>query len=144
MERDPRKFLWDARAAADAIMQFTRGKTRNDYVSDALLHSAVERQFEIIGEALAQLARNDPALAARVPEYRRIIAFRNILVHGYAVLDRARVWRRRGGRASGAARGAERAARGCVRCLPVIPSRISSLQFSAAGSTWRRDWRIRP
>ena len=93
MERDPRKFLWDARAAADAIMQFTRGKTRNDYVSDALLHSAVERQFEIVGEALAQLARSDPARAARVPEYRQIIAFRNILVHGYAVVDRARVWR---------------------------------------------------
>lgn len=92
MQRDPRKFLWDARAAADAILSFTRGRTLDDYRSDAMLHSAVERQFEIIGEALAQLARADPELADRVPEYRRIVAFRNILVHGYAVIDRARVW----------------------------------------------------
>lgn len=92
MERDPRKYLWDAREAADAILRFTRGKTLDDYRSDALLSSAVERQFEIVGEALAQLARLDPALAERVPDHRRIIAFRNILVHGYAVVDRARVW----------------------------------------------------
>ncbi len=93
MDHDPRKFLWDARAAADAIVAFTLGKTLEEYISDAMLHSAVERQFEIIGEALAQLARSDPELAERVPDYRRIVAFRNILVHGYAVVDRARVWR---------------------------------------------------
>jgi len=53
----------------------------------------VERQFEIIGEALAQLARLDAALAAKIPELREIIAFRNVLIHGYAAIDRARVWR---------------------------------------------------
>ena len=53
----------------------------------------MERQFEIIGEALAQLARLDAALAAKIPELREIIAFRNVLIHGYAAIDRARVWR---------------------------------------------------
>jgi uncharacterized protein with HEPN domain len=92
MEREPRKFLWDARAAADAIESFTRGRTLDDFRSDAMLRSAVERQFEIVGEALAQLARADPELAERVPDQRRIVAFRNILVHGYSVIDHARVW----------------------------------------------------
>ena len=41
----------DARAAADAIMSFTRGRTLDNYQSDAMRHSAVERQFEIVGEA---------------------------------------------------------------------------------------------
>ena len=92
-ERDPRKYLWDAREAADAIIAFTRGKTAGDFASDLYLRSAVERQFEIIGEALAQLARADRELAAQIPQLRDIVAFRNILIHGYAVIDRARVWR---------------------------------------------------
>jgi uncharacterized protein with HEPN domain len=57
------------------------------------LRSAVERQFEIAGEALRQLARLDTALAAKIPDLREIVAFRNILIHGYALIDRARVWR---------------------------------------------------
>ncbi len=92
MESDPRKYLWDAREAADANIVFTCGKSLDDYTSDVLLRSGVERQFQIIGEAIRQLARVDPATAERIPEFRGIIAFRNIIVHGYALLDDAVVW----------------------------------------------------
>jgi uncharacterized protein with HEPN domain len=71
----------------------TAGKTFEDFDSDIVLRSAVERQFEILGEALNRLDRLDAALAARIPDLRHIVAFRNILVHGYAMIDRARVWR---------------------------------------------------
>ena len=57
-----------------------------------MLRAAVERKFEIIGEALAQLARRDALAAAGIREHRRIIAFRNILVHGYADVDDQLVW----------------------------------------------------
>jgi uncharacterized protein with HEPN domain len=57
-----------------------------------MLRSAVERQFEIVGEALNQLSKTDPATARKVPDLRRIVAFRNILVHGYATVDDALVW----------------------------------------------------
>lgn len=57
-----------------------------------MLRSAVERQLEIVGEALAQLARIDLAVASKIGEYQRIIAFRNILIHGYAEIDHRIVW----------------------------------------------------
>ncbi len=92
MVRDPQAYLSDARRAAEAILAFTDGKNFDDYAGDALLQSAVERQFVTIGEALAQLARMDSALSQRIPDLARIVAFRNILVHGYALVDHDQVW----------------------------------------------------
>ena len=83
----------DARDATGVIAAITAGKTFADFDRDIVLRSAVERQFEIVGEALAQLARLDAAIAEKIPDLREIIAFRNVLIHGYAVIDRARVWR---------------------------------------------------
>ena len=77
MQRDIRSFLWDVREAADAIMGFTQGRSFDDYVADLMFRSAVERQFEIIGEALSQLAGIDLAPAASIPN------FRQISIHGY-------------------------------------------------------------
>jgi uncharacterized protein with HEPN domain len=92
MRREAKKYLYDIHQAAERITGFTAGKTLADYEGEAMLRSAVERQFEIIGEALAQLAKLDEALASRISEYRRIIAFRNILIHGYAEVDHRLVW----------------------------------------------------
>ena len=93
LQRDPKSLLWDAHEAAEVITAVTAGKSFAAFDRDIVLRSAVERQFEIIGEALAQLARIDAAMAQKVPDLRQIIAFRNVLIHGYATVDRARVWR---------------------------------------------------
>lgn len=82
-----------AHEAGELILRFTRGRTFEEYANDPLLRSAVERQFEIVGEALNQMSRLDPGLAARVPALGDIIGFRNILVHGYAQVDDGIVWR---------------------------------------------------
>ena len=92
MRRDPRAFLWDALAAAEAIQTFVQGHDGQGYATDELLHSAVERKFEIIGEALGQLSKVDGALAARVPRLAQIVAFRNVLIHGYAAVTHDTVW----------------------------------------------------
>ena len=47
---------------------------------------------EIIGEAMRRLEKDDADTAARIAHYRRIIAFRNVLIHGYDVIDPAIVW----------------------------------------------------
>ena len=92
MERDPRAFLWDVQQAVIAIQQFIQGMDATSYADSALVRSAVERQFEIIGEALNRLSKISPDLALKVPNLREIIGFRNILIHGYASIDHARVW----------------------------------------------------
>ncbi len=92
MRRDPRKYLWDALRAGGFLRQFAAGKTFEEYQDDVLLRSAVERQLEIVGEAFSQLAKRNTDLAAQIPELPRIVAFRNILIHGYASVDDTLVW----------------------------------------------------
>jgi uncharacterized protein with HEPN domain len=87
-----RKYLFDIQQAGDLLLQFTKGKSFADYSADPLLRSAVERQFEIVGEALNQLLRFEPALASRISDTRRIISFRNRLIHGYDSLADDVVW----------------------------------------------------
>ncbi|MGH8745905.1 MAG: HepT-like ribonuclease domain-containing protein [Burkholderiales bacterium] len=77
---------------ADAIAAFCGDKNFEDYRRDEMLKAAVERKFAVIGEALSRLANVDPATAARIPEHRKIIAFRNIIIHGYANVDDKIVW----------------------------------------------------
>ena len=82
MEDDLLKHLYDIRKAAAAIFRFVRGKTFDDYEQDELLQSGVERKFEIIGEALNRVRRENPKLLDTIREYRNIVSFRNILAHG--------------------------------------------------------------
>jgi uncharacterized protein with HEPN domain len=92
MQLETKKYLFDIQRAADLIGDFTKRKAFADYQRDAMLRSAVERQFAIVGEAPVQLARINPEVAEQVTEHRRIIAFRNILIHGYADVDDRLVW----------------------------------------------------
>ncbi len=92
MQRDPRAFLWDVRDSATAIQGFIVGMDAAAYAANDMAQSAIERKFEIIGEALSQLAKMDSALAARIPELPQIVAFRNQLIHGYATVKVSTVW----------------------------------------------------
>jgi uncharacterized protein with HEPN domain len=92
MPLDSKKYLYDIQRATALLTEFTAGKEFDDYVREPMLRAAVERQFEVIGEALARLARLDKTLAERINEHERIIAFRNILIHGYADVDDRLVW----------------------------------------------------
>ena len=89
---EAKKYLFDMLQACERINAFIRGKTKDDFTSDDMLRSAVERQFEIIGEALNQLLKKQPQLKDRISDSARIIAFRNYLIHGYAAIDSNVVW----------------------------------------------------
>ncbi len=86
------KLLEDIREAAAFIGEVAKGKSLADYGADRLLRQAIERNFEIIGEAIKRLAQHDAETAARIHDYRQIVAFRNVLIHGYDLVDHALVW----------------------------------------------------
>lgn len=90
--RDPRALLADIAEACEHIREVTVGRSFDDYAADWRLRAIVERQFITIGEALAALLRLDPAFETRITHARRIIDFRNMLVHGYALVEHATVW----------------------------------------------------
>ena len=87
MRLESKKFLFDIQQACIRIVKFVSGKSYSDYETDDYFRSAVERQFEIIGEAISQLHKIDAETAERIPEYKKIIVFRNILIHGYASIE---------------------------------------------------------
>jgi uncharacterized protein with HEPN domain len=91
-QREIRKYLFDIAQACDLLSKFAAGKAFTDYTADPMFRSAVERQFEIIGEALNQVLRLDSSLAAHISNTGRIIAFRNRLIHTYASIADDVVW----------------------------------------------------
>jgi uncharacterized protein with HEPN domain len=92
MRPEAKKFLYDIQQATERVTEFCSGKDFATYANDPMLRSAVERQFEVIGEALRQLSAKDPATANRITGFHQVISFRNILIHGYAQIDDSIVW----------------------------------------------------
>lgn len=92
MQPEVAKRLLDALKAAKRIRDFTSGKQFRDFSQSELLRSAVERQFEIVGEALGRAAAADPGISLRMPELPRIVGLRNRLIHGYDSVDDEIVW----------------------------------------------------
>jgi len=90
--REPAKYLFDMLNSCDFLIGFTADKTLKQYKQDRAFRSAVERELQIIGEALMQLDRYHPDIAARVPDHLNIIGFRHVLVHGYDRLNPVTVW----------------------------------------------------
>ncbi len=63
-----------------------------DYCKSELIKAAVERKFAVIGEALVRLRDEYPSLLEQISDTEKIIGFRNVLVHGYDMIDDATVW----------------------------------------------------
>jgi len=91
-QHDPEKYLYDILNCCEFLSEFTQDKSVEDYKNDRAFRSALERELQIIGEAMLQLDRVAPELAEKIVEHRSIIGFRHVLVHGYDSLDPATVW----------------------------------------------------
>ena len=89
---NPRKYLYDIVNCCEFILELTKEKSVKDYENDRVFRSALERELQIIGEALLQLDKISPETAEKIAEHRSIIGFRHVLVHGYDSLNPDTVW----------------------------------------------------
>ncbi len=92
MDGKLRDSLDDILVNANEVREFVDGMAFEDYIADRKTQSAVERKFEIIGEALNRISRIDGEVLEEIRDYRSIISFRNILAHGYDTVDERVVW----------------------------------------------------
>jgi uncharacterized protein with HEPN domain len=92
MKIETKKLLYDVQTACTEILAFISGKTRAEYLDDILLRRAVERDVEIIGEALSLMRTIDATSFERIPDASRIVGMRHRLIHGYAQVNDDIVW----------------------------------------------------
>ena len=92
MNREAKKYLFDILSSCDEIVSFVHGYSFDDYLDSPLLRRAVERDLEIIGEALVQLRVESPDTMASIPDSSKVIGMRNCLIHVYAEVDDEIVW----------------------------------------------------
>ncbi len=85
-------YLTDIVEAADHIANFITGVNFQQFQESELIRSAVAQKLAIIGEAAG---RAPEELRTRNPQVpcSRIIAFRNVIIHGYFGIDWVEVWR---------------------------------------------------
>ena len=90
MERS-NKYLYDILQAIALIEDFMANISGyEDYLSDLKTRSAVERQLIIIGEAANAYGQLCPDNS--LEELRKIVGFRNRLIHAYDAIDTSIVW----------------------------------------------------
>lgn len=87
-----RKHLHDLDRVVEEIEGFTAGRTLSDLLADRSLQLILEREFEILGEALNRLLRDEPEIESSITQARRIVGLRNLLAHGYDVVDHNILW----------------------------------------------------
>ena len=92
MPRERLALVYDALQAARHVPSFLKGRSFAEYDADKLLQSAVERQFEIIGEALNVCRRYDTLLEEQVTNLSGIVQNRNFLAQAYHAVVNEKLW----------------------------------------------------
>ena len=87
-----KKYLQDILTALEEVESFFDNKPKlfDEFFSDLLLRRAIERNIEIIGEAMNRILRIDETIA--ITNARKIVDARNYIIHGYDSLSPDILW----------------------------------------------------
>jgi uncharacterized protein with HEPN domain len=91
MKRETKKYLFDIKTSIDSIYDYL-GKESSflSYQENKLLRRGVEREIEIIGEAVNRVMKSDEKI--HLVNARKIIDTRNWVIHGYDKVDDVVIW----------------------------------------------------
>jgi len=91
MRREAKKYLFDIKISIESIFEFL-GDKRDffDYQNNKLLRRGVEREIEIIGEAMNRIMRIAPEI--QIENARKVVDTRNWVIHGYDKVDDVVIW----------------------------------------------------
>ncbi len=91
MKREIKKYLFDIKTSIDSIFSYL-GEERNfiEYQNNKLLRRAIEREIEIIGEAMNRILKIEPTI--QIENARQIVDTRNWVIHGYDKVDDVVIW----------------------------------------------------
>jgi uncharacterized protein with HEPN domain len=84
--------LFDMNRAVERITEATTAKTLEDFQGDWFFQSAIERQFEILGEALVRVRELEMPVFDRIRDAPKMVGLRNIIIHGYDAVDPRVLW----------------------------------------------------
>ena len=91
MDNSILKFLFDIHESITSIENYLGEKRDfNVYMANKMLRRAVEREFEIIGEAMSRIEKLDPSIG--ISGKKQIISMRNRVIHGYDKIDDEIIW----------------------------------------------------
>ena len=92
MDDNIKKHLQDILDAIHEIDTFFKGKPKyfDEFCNDLCLRRAVERDIEIIGEAMSRILKEDRSIA--ITNSRKIVDARNYIIHGYDSLSADILW----------------------------------------------------
>ena len=91
MKREIKKYLFDIKTSIDSIEEYLENKRDfNEYQKNKLLRRGIEREIEIIGEAMNHILRIDPDI--EIDSARKIVDTRNWVIHGYDKVDDIIIW----------------------------------------------------
>lgn len=91
MDNRIKKYLFDIKESINSIENYLGDKRDfKVYMSDKMLRRAVEREFEIIGEAMNKIDKIDSEI--NIMSKRQIINMRNRVIHGYDKIDDEIIW----------------------------------------------------
>jgi uncharacterized protein with HEPN domain len=91
MQPEIKKYLFDIQVSIESIYDFLGDRRDFDeYKANKLLRRGIERELEIIGEALNRILKIYPEI--RITDSRRIVDLRNWVIHGYDKVDDVIIW----------------------------------------------------
>lgn len=92
MRPESRKLLVDILQACEDASSFVADIDQKRFLADRLRQAGIERQLEIMGEALNKLARQNAEVFGSIDQGHKIIGMRNVLAHGYDIVDHRILW----------------------------------------------------